>query len=405
MLNSIKNIILEKFPDIKTNKTYSSNYTANTIDLSINNNDINININDNENSLEKNITNLGILDRLNKSNNIPFSSKDIKLCLYKIVKSSKLYKEELINFTSGTGPFIQYCLYKEKETNNIRFPTLSYSKDIIKKSLQSFKSVFEYFNYEIVYEGYYEYNNEIYLWFKIDENQIKLNFSSIENNWHWCLVSEIINHKSTLEHFKIDKSIRKMFLENTDMFYLRDELNNIYEIPEIKYYGGNWNDIQGVAALGAKRQRPEASLGPYYYFGNYKSGIRYAIFSKTRKPVEIDGEILTIDEDGRWKEGGLVKFAVFTGKHIMKIRTKNTSSDLLENKYNLSATERLVDGGHEWVNDFDSIGLGTYFYKTERGTTREINPLIAIKTFDQQVPLTYYRVNTNQEIENDVYIS
>lgn len=405
MLNSTKNIILEKFPDIKTNKTYASNYTTNTIDLSINNNDINININDNENSLEKNITNLGILDRLNKSNNIPFSSKDIKLCLYKIVKSSKLYKEELINFTSGTGPFIQYCLYKEKETNNIRFPTLSYSKDIIKKSLQSFKSVFEYFNYEIVYEGYYEYNNEIYLWFKIDENQIKLNFSSIENNWHWCLVSEIINHKSTLEHFKIDKSIRKMFLENTDMFYLRDELNNIYEIPEIKYYGGNWNDIQGVAALGAKRQRPEASLGPYYYFGNYKSGIRYAIFSKTRKPVEIDGEILTIDEDGRWKEGGLVKFAVFTGKHIMKIRTKNTSSDLLENKYNLSATERLVDGGHEWVNDFDSIGLGTYFYKTERGTTREINPLIAIKTFDQQVPLTYYRVNTNQEIENDVYIS
>ena len=405
MLNSTKNIILEKFPDIKTNKTYASNCTTNTIDLSINNDDINININDNENSLEKNITNLGILDRLNKSNNIPFSSKDIKLCLYKIVKSSKLYKEELINFTSGTGPFIQYCLYKEKETNNIRFPTLSYSKDIIKKSLQSFKSVFEQFNFKIVYEGYYEYNNEIYLWFKIDENQIKLNFSSIENNWHWCLVSEIINHKSTLEHFKIDKSIRKMFLENTDMFYLRDELNNIYEIPEIKYYGGNWNDIQGVAALGAKRQHPEASLGPYYYFGNYKSGIRYAIFSKTRKPVEIDGEILTIDEDGRWKEGGLVKFAVFTGKHIMKIRTKNTSSDLLENKYNLSATERLVDGGHEWVNDFDSIGLGTYFYKTERGTTREINPLIAIKTFDQQVPLTYYRVNTNQEIENDVYIS
>jgi hypothetical protein len=53
MLNSTKNIILEKFPDIKTNKTYASNYTTNTIDLSINNNDIYININDNENSLEK----------------------------------------------------------------------------------------------------------------------------------------------------------------------------------------------------------------------------------------------------------------------------------------------------------------------------------------------------------------
>lgn len=403
MLNSTKNIILEKFPDIKTNKTYSSNYTANTIDLSINNNDINI-IN-NENSLEKHITNLGILERLNKNDNIPFSSKDIKLCLYKIVKPSKLYKGELINFTSGTTPFIQYCLYKEKETNNIHFPTLPYSKDIIKKSLQSFKSVFEQFNFKIVYEGYYEYNNEIYLWFKNDENQVRLNFSSIENNWYWCLVSEIINHKSTLEHLKIDESIRKMFLENTDMFYLRDELNNIYEIPEIKYYGGNWSDIQGVAALGVKRQRPEASLGPYYYFGNYKSGIRYAIFSKTRKPVEIDGEILTIDEDGRWKEGGLVKFAIFTGKHIMKIRTKNTSLDLLENKYNLSAKQKLVDGGFEWINEFDSIGLGTYFYETENGTTRELNPLIAIKTFEQQVPLTYYRVNTNQDIESDVYIS
>ena len=141
----------------------------------------------------------------------------------------------------------------------------------------------------------------------------------------------------------------------------------------------------------------------YYYFGNYKSGIRYAIFSSTRKPVEIDGDILTIDENGRWKEGGLVRFAVFTGKHNMKIRTK-TFSDLLENNYNLPLTNKLVDGGFEWINDFDSIGLGTYIYKTEEGTTREIHPLLAVKSFVQQVPLTYYRVNTNQDIENDVYI-
>ena len=89
----------------------------------------------------------------------------------------------------------------------------------------------------------------------------------------------------------------------------------------------------------------------------------------------------------------------------MKIRTKNTSSDLLENKYNLSAKQKIVDGGFEWINEFDSIGLGKYFYETENGTIRELNPLIAIKTFEQQVPLTYYRVNTNQDIESDVYIS
>jgi|DEB0MinimDraft_6_1074348.scaffolds.fasta_scaffold27120_3 hypothetical protein len=409
MLNSnTKNIILEKFKDIKENKFNLTNYTVSTVDLSIDNNNNNnddndINIIEIDNNLVKNITKLGILDRLNKSDNIPLSSRDIKLCLYKIVKNNKFSSDIFVNFNKGSSPFIEFCLYKDTNNNTVRFPTLPYSKDIIKKSLQSFQNVWKEFYYEIVYEGYYQYNNEIYLWFKVNNNEEELTFNSIKGNWFWCLVSEIINYKSTLEHLKIDESITKMFLKNTDMFYLRDELNNIYEIPEVKYYGGNWNDIQSVAILGAHRQSPLASLGPYYYFGNYKSGIRYAIFSSTRKPVEIDGDILTIDENGRWKEGGLVRFAVFTGKHNMKIRTK-TFSDLLENNYNLPLTNKLVDGGFEWINDFDSIGLGTYIYKTEEGTTREIHPLLAVKSFVQQVPLTYYRVNTNQDIENDVYI-
>ena len=64
---------------------------------------------------------------------------------------------------------------------------------------------------------------------------------------------------------------------------------------------------------------------------------------------------------------------------------------------------------HHRPND-DTSGTGgyttpQYIYKTEEGTTREIHPLLAVKSFVQQVPLTYYRVNTNQDIESDVYIS
>ena len=85
--------------------------------------------------------------------------------------------------------------------------------------------------------------------------------------------------------------------------------------------------------------------------------------------------------------------------YAITLSADSTASELMGHYI---ATE---DGGFEWINEFDSIGLGTYFYETENGTTRELNPLIAIKTFEQQVPLTYYRVNTNQDIESDVYIS
>ena len=44
-----------------------------------------------------------------------------------------------------------------------------------------------------------------------------------------------------------------------------------------------------------------------------------------QKPMKVDGELITIDEDGRYDKGGLVRFALFMGKtNVMMARESDT---------------------------------------------------------------------------------
>ena len=95
---------------------------------------------------------------------------------------------------------------------------------------------------------------------------------------------------------------------------MRDEDDIVYETPSVGYYGSYYKNIAMTSVFGLRREEPTASLGPYYYFGSYERAMRDAIWSSSKKPMKVDGELITIDEEGRYDKGGLVRFALFMGK-------------------------------------------------------------------------------------------
>ena len=377
--NNIRNMIRKKLLD--NNEIDNNEIDNNEID----NNDLSDYFVDDTVLKNENYIKFNMLDKLTQGLP-PKSSNEIDICCYHIINNAK--------------PFILYCLYKNDD-NVLVFPSIAginETLNVVEQSQSNLEYVFSNFAPIITYKGYSVHNNKYMLWFNYKLNDTDtLTFSDYNNRWWWCLVSEIINYKKSLT-FPIDIKIINLLLNNNELFYLRDEKNNIYQVPQVGYYGGYYNEIHCVAVLGVSRQSTRASLGPYYYFGNYKSAARYAVFSSSRKPVKLKDEFITVDENGRWKKGGMVRFAIFPEIQTMRIKDKN---DTLKNN---TPDINMQTGGVEWIDKYDSVGLGLKNIKTSDGRNALLQPQIVIKNYEQQVPLTYYYINTNQDINNDVLI-
>jgi hypothetical protein len=147
--------------------------------------------------------------------------------------------------------------------------------------------------------------------------------------------------------------------------------------------------------FGVSKRSTYATLGPYYYFASYETAMKYAIFSVSGKPFEIDGKYITIDDKGRFDKGGLVRFVVFTGK--MKLYDDKGKADII-NKVNIKKEPEF-----SWVDDYNSAFTGVFELKDESDKHKNIyiSAKYAVKQYNQQVPLTYHYVNTDVEIKDN----
>ena len=199
--------------------------------------------------------------------------------------------------------------------------------------------------------------------------------------------------------------------------FLYDDEGNIYETPEVGYYGNYYKKIASVASLGLSRQSIYSSFGPYYYFSTYNHAMRNAIWNPSYKPLKILDEYITVDEKGRYSKGGIVKFALFTGKTKMlmgrqfdKPDESHISKELeLKNEF-VKQMMKLRDSAGEWTKEYNSIRIGTHKIKLKDKPIITTDPMIALKEYEQQVPLEYYYVDTEQanikisEVNIDKYI-
>ncbi len=240
----------------------------------------------------------------------------------------------------------------------------------------------------IDFKGFIFYNNELFTFFSLPNN-----FSTIKNlkkdDLYWfVLIDEIIN-KNTVLNFKINKNITEFFLNNEDFIYLFDNKDNKYETPTSLYYGENASKINFIARFGIMKSSPFASMGPFYYFATYNLALRFSSWSNNFKELYLDDILLTDNKFGRYKNGGIVRFAVFLGDTKVFFQKEN----LMNNNEN--------DRNSDWTKNYDSTMVGQI--EEKKNSFNHIGSQFCVKKYYQQIPLSYHFINKATVPEN--YIS
>ena len=404
--NNINNNINNKHPIITQEESESDTESDTDIDAEADIDAEEPNTNNTNNSYTH------YADTLNKD--IPNKTYDnVQICMYKIN-------------TQEMHPFIMFLLYKDDQ-NDLNFP-LGDPRESIDNVVKTFKKLFEEEERSsIEYKGFIEDADDksLMIILQNNENQHNGNTTSVatpsikkmtyDSKWWWALASEIINYKTVLS-FKINNFATQFLTKHSKLVFLYDSQGFIYETPEIGYYGNYYKKIAAVASLGLSRQGPYSSFGPFYYFSDYTHAMRNAFWTLGFKPKEVgtdtdtganeNNKYITVDDKGRYEKGGIVKFALFAGKTKMlmgrKTDTKDDSrisTDLAETNEFVKAMLKLRDSSAKWTKEYNSIRIGSHDVKLPGKPVIHTNPLIALKEYEQQVPLEYYFVDTSQNVE------
>ena len=291
------------------------------------------------------------------------------ICIYKLNSSGN-------NFLT-TYPYLEYLLYKypsdfKKKSlqNTCVFPFTKINKN---KSIKSQAKTFytSVTDLKLIETGFLEKNNNLYIFYQVDENYFKTNMIQYLNSdkelW-WTLLSEICNHRKIL-NFPIHKSVYDLFYLNPQLTNLRNQKKEIIEIPMVFYKGGSSKSLVSLA-LSVKTSSESEKIKEY---GSFNYAVRRGGWSADFKEEFSNGIAIT-NKVGKYIEGGIARFAIFSQHSDSLINIKTNVSDFKKNK----------DG---WKNNFDSIIVGTIKQNKKYFNT---TPYIEIKNSRQQTPLSLH---------------
>ena len=250
---------------------------------------------------------------------------------------------------------------------------------------------------QITFSGYYTFNGSIYLFYDITKCNIQI-FDIYRNNNCWmALIDEIVNHKH-LCNIPIDESVVDLFLANEELCFLVDKNNKRFEIPIVGFVPKHENKLAFTCTFGEPIGDKNNIFGPFNYFSDF-----FTSFSKcdVTEPF-IRSRNNNIDADYGAKPG-LVRFAIFLGATKVIEKCQNNlidesetkklrlEDDTLDTKLE-QLTMSISDHDGKWAQNYDSIYLGPV--ELDDGTYFKCN-LLAIKNYNQQVPISYHYVDKN----------
>jgi len=348
----------------------------------------------------------------NELNNINQYSQ-INLCVYKIN-------------TNGKYPFIQYLL-SNNGNDILSLPILPLYSAFNKNKLVSYSKVFlsgilqvdnfKKFDENIDFNGYYEFEKNIYLFFDITNYELNINDTYSSSPITFVISDEIINHRKMC-NIPISKDTTNFFIVNNSINYLYNEKNEAYEIPIIGFVGKSTTEkINFTYIFGETSKNKSEILGPYYYFTNFKYAIRQGGWSPDYNPEYIHNKLVTDKENGIYLKGGIIRFALFTGntKYIenipnypideSEIKKQRLNDSTLDTNYEVQ-TLRISDHDGIWTKTYDSAYLGNI--ELDDGSFIKECPLIVLKEYNQQIPLSYHFIDKNNfgvryDSNNDSY--
>jgi len=328
----------------------------------------------------------------------------VRICCYRINRT-------------GLKPFLEYYLYKRSKTSSrkdqMEFPEFPYST-AKGTSLyeQSSRFISKLFHETREVSFGVKHDGAIYLFFELVDTRFDVKERKRGSQWWWVMLCEIANYGLCC-NFPISSSVRSVFNSFPTLLYLMGRREgskhmNIIEIPDVGYHGTYYEYVPEIAAYGLRPSTINAMMGPYYYFGTYRKGIRYAGWTSTYTERKYKGKVVTA-KDGRYIRGGMLRFAIFLGK--MKVlrnhpQDREDYTDLVEERIRKNErnrryemmTLRMHDHNGTWTKDYDSIYAGCA--RLENGRCFMTNPEFVLKDYKQQTCLTTHELDLSTLKEN-----
>lgn len=289
--------------------------------------------------------------------------------------------------TDAKTPFLQYLLvnngYDLLTLPKLPMYRLFNREDIIPYSKVYLSGIlqvkqFEEFSNDILFDGFYEYNDDLYLFFDLTKCKLYIDETYLSNHVRFGLIDEIVNYRSICE-MQIDNTTSSFFTKTEPIAYLYDEHNNPYEIPVVGFVGKQTESkMKFTEMFGEIAKDKTAILGPYFYFTNYQNSIKQTYTENTCK-------------------GGIVRFALFMGhtKHVENAPNdpideseikQHRLKDLTLNRQKECLTLRISDHDGLWANTYDSVYVVNL--ELDDGSVLDDTPMIVLKEYVNQVPLS-----------------
>ena len=333
----------------------------------------------------------------------------IKTELNKNMEQLQQYKKNIyicaytIN-TDGKYPFLQYLL-SNNGYNPLSLPLLPCLNSPLFECCQVYLS--RLLNSDPIvlnFDGYLEYEEKAYVFFDLTDMKLNLDDIYYSSLARFALMDEIINHKHIC-HIPINPALSDFFSKHDFLCFLYDiECNCPYEIPVVGFVGKpTMEQTQFTFTFGENVQPNPRPFGPYFYFTDFTNAIRQGGWSIDDVREYRHHKI--INSNGKYIQGGLVRFALFTECiHYVENREtdKEDASELKQQQRKLkqieeALTSRITDYDGLWSTNYDSVYIG--IVELDDGTYYKDGPLLVIKNYAQQIPLSYHYINTSM-LEN-----
>jgi len=270
---------------------------------------------------------------------------------------------------------------------------------------------FTKFDINCYFKGVHIYDKKMYFLIDLTKVDIMINLIYKTTKYCFALIDEIVN-RNHFANISINFEVSKFFMENNEFMFLKNEKNEQIEIPTVVYSGGHDKLLYFTFVFGNIKTDSNHIMGANYYFTNFKNAIRQGGWSKHYNIEHKDGVEIT-DSNGKYKKGGIIRYAIFLGNYLIKENLPNDNIDISDIKQNRLNNEdldynyekltlRISDHDSLWSHHYDSVILSNI--ELDNGELLRDTPLYVIKDYEQQTPLSYHYINKSLlgEIFNEV---
>ena len=312
------------------------------------------------------------------------------------------------NFTDILSfPSIDINCYNNETYNSAQILSLIncylYSVLISNKNKMTTKYGFDSFMNLVELKGFYVYENRLHVFVDLTKLEVTTSLVNKDSFVWFALLDEIMN-KQNVCNIPISEDVIDFFMNNNDFIFFKNSKEELIEVPSVLYTGSPDVSLHFKFTFGNSVTDNNGIVSTGFYFTNFNHAFRQGGWSLDYKTEFKYGEKITEDETGKYCKGGIIRYAVFLGKHLLKQNLPNDTIDESEiKKSNLknaqnnddyhyeTMTLRISDHDGLWKQKYDSVYLGKI--ELDNGDYFKNAYTYVIKDYYYHTPLSYHYID------------